>query len=200
MQRTAKAMLTGVFASASMAGNIHDISAVAGGEGISAVAYLDAMQKLGDAKDNIAAIVMHSAVENQLAKLNLIEFVTFADSNIRVPFLMGKRVIVDDGMTVTGSGATAVYDTILFGQGAFGYAEGSGRITPVETDRDSLAGEDYLINRRMFCLHPRGVRYIGAATGGGPDNATLATGASWSRVYDNKAIRMVLFRHRLAST
>jgi hypothetical protein len=199
MQRTVKSMLTGVFASASMAPNIHDVSGVAGGEGISAVAYLDAIQKLGDAKDNVAAIVMHSAVENQLAKLNLIEFVTFADSNVRVPFLMGKRVIVDDGMTVTGSGATAVYDTILFGQGAIGYAEGNGRITSVETDRDSLAGEDYLINRRMFVLHPRGVRYIGAAVGGGPDNTTLATGASWSRVYDPKQIRMVLFRHRLAS-
>jgi hypothetical protein len=200
MQRTAKAMLTGVFASASMSGNIHDISGVAGGEGISAVGYLDAIQKLGDAKDDIAAVVMHSAVESQLAKLNLIEFVTFADSNVRVPFLMGKRVIVDDGMTVTGSGATAVYDTLLFGQGAIGYANGTGtRLTTVETDRDSLAGEDYIINRRHFVLHPRGVRYIGAAVGGGPDNTTLATGASWSRVYDSKAIRMVLFRHRLAN-
>jgi hypothetical protein len=200
MQRTAKAMLTGVFASASMAGNIHDVSGVAGSEGISAVAYLDAIQKLGDAKDNIAAVVMHSAVESQLAKLNLIEFVTFADSNVRVPFLMGKRVIVDDGMTVTGSGATAVYDTLLFGQGAIGYANGTGtRLTTVETDRDSLAGEDYIINRRHFVLHPRGVRYIGTAVGGGPDNATLADGDSWSRVYDAKSIRMVMFRHRLAN-
>jgi hypothetical protein len=201
MQRTLKSVLTGVFGAASMSSNIHDVSGVAGSEGISAINYLDAVQKLGDAKDNIAAIVMHSAVETQLAKLNLIEFVTFADSQSRVPFLMGKRVIVDDGMTVTGSGANAVYDTILFGQGAIGYADGTGnRLTAVETDRDSLAGEDYSINRRMFVLHPRGVRYIGAATGGGPDNTTLATGASWSRVYDPKAIRMVLFRHKLASS
>jgi hypothetical protein len=183
-----------------MSSNIHDISGVAGGQGITAVAYLDAIQKLGDAKDNIAAVVMHSAVESQLAKLNLIEFVTFSDSQVRVPFLMGKRVIVDDGMTVTGSGATAVYDTLLFGQGAIGYANGTGtRLTTVETDRDSLAGEDYIINRRHFVLHPRGVRYVGAAIGGGPDNTTLATGASWDRVYDAKSIRMVLFRHRLAS-
>jgi hypothetical protein len=201
MQRTLKAILTGVFASGSMSANIHDVSAVTGSEGISAINYLDAVQKLGDAKDNIAAIVMHSAVETQLAKLNLIEFVTFADSQIRVPFLMGKRVIVDDGMTVTGSGASAVYDTILFGQGAIGFADGtSGKLTAVETDRDSLAGEDYLINRRMFVMHPRGVRYIGAAVGGGPDNTVLATGASWSRVYDPKNLRIVMFRHKLAST
>ena len=48
-------------------------------------------------------------------------------------------------------------------------------------------------------LHPRGVRYVGAAIGGGPDNTTLATGASWERVYEPKQIRMVLFRHRLTS-
>jgi hypothetical protein len=200
MQRTVKSILTGVFASASMAGNVHDISGVANGQGITAVGYLDAIQRLGDAKDKVAAVLIHSAVENQLAKLNLIDYVTFSDSQVRVPFLMGKRVIVDDGLTVTGSGATAVYDTILFGQGAIGYADGTGtKLTQVETDRDALAGEDYLINRRHFILHPRGVRYMGAAVGGGPDNTTLATGASWERVYDNKSIRMVLFRHRLTS-
>lgn len=201
MQRTAKAILTGVFASASMAGNVHDISGVAGGQAISAVAYLDAIQKLGDAKDNVAAVLIHSAVENQLAKLNLIDYVTFADSAVRIPFLMGKRVIVDDGMTVSGSGNTTTYDTILFGQGALGYADGTGtRLTQVETDRDSLAGEDYIINRRHFVLHPRGVRYVGAAIGGGPTNLVLADGASWEKVYDNKQIRMVLFRHRLVNT
>lgn len=200
MQRTIKAMLTGVFASASMAGNVHDISAVANGQAITAVGYLDAIQKLGDSKDKVVAVLMHSAVESQLAKLNLIDYVTFADSQVRVPFLMGKRVIVDDGVTVTGSGATAVYDTILFGPGAIGYADGNGtKLTQVETDRDSLAGEDYLINRRHFVLHPRGVRYVGAAVGGGPDNTVLADGASWSRVYENKQIRMVLYRHRLTS-
>ena len=200
MQRTAKAILTGVFASTSMADNVHDISGVANGQAITAVAYLDAIQKLGDAKDNVAAVLIHSAVENQLAKLNLIEYVSFAESNARIPFLMGKRVIVDDGLTVTGSGSTAVYDTILFGTGALGFADGTGtRLTTVETDRDSLAGEDYIINRRHFLLHPRGVRYVGAALGGGPTNTVLADGASWERVYSNKQIRMVLFRHRLTS-
>lgn len=200
MQLTVKAMLTGVFASASMSQNVYDVSAVSNGQAITAVGYLDAIQRLGDAKDRVAAVLLHSAVENQLAKLNMIDYVTFSDSAIRVPFLMGKRVIVDDGVTVTGSGASAVYDTILFGEGAIGYADGTGtKLTQVETDRDSLAGEDYIINRRHFVLHPRGVRYIGAAIGGGPDNATLASGDSWSRVYDNKSIRMVLYRHRLTS-
>lgn len=198
MQRTLKSIITGIFGSATMAANVHDISAVANGQAISAVAYLDAIQKLGDAKDNIAAVVMHSATESALAKLNLIEFVTFADSQVRVPFLMGKRVIVDDNMTVTGSGSTAVYDTILFGQGAIAYADGTGtRLTTTEVDRDSLAGEDYIINRRHFILHPRGVRFIGTATGGGPTNTDLATAANWNRVYDSKNLRIVLFRHRL---
>jgi hypothetical protein len=198
MQRTLKAMLTGIFDSATMSANIHDISAVANGQAITGVAFLDALQKLGDAKDNVAAIMMHSATETALAKINLIEFVRLSDAEPRVPFLMGKRVIIDDGATVTGSGTTAVYDTYLFGAGAIGYANGvNSRVTETEVDRDSLAGEDYLINRRHFILHPRGVRYVGVATGGGPDNTVLADGDSWTRVYDPKNIRIVLFRHRL---
>lgn len=200
MQRTLKNILTGVFGAASMAGNVHDISGVANGQGITGVGMLDAFQRLGDASDSVSAIIMHSATRTQLLKDDLIEWVPQSQGQAALPTFMGKRIIIDDGMTVTGSGTTAVYDTYIFGPGAIGYATGSnGRITETETDRDSLAGEDYLINRRAFILHPRGVKFAGTATGGGPDNATLATAASWTRAWDNKQIRMVLFRHRLTS-
>lgn len=200
MQRIVKNILAGVFSSATMASNVHDISGVANGQGISAVGMLDAFQRLGDASDSVSAIIMHSATRTQLLKDDLIEFVPASQGEAMLPTFMGKRIIVDDGMTSSGSGATTVYDTFIFGPGALGYATGSnGRITETETDRDSLAGEDYLINRRAFILHPRGVKYGGAAVGGGPDNATLATAASWTKVWDAKQIRMVLFRHRLTS-
>src|SRR5690349_6151081 len=200
MQRILKAILTGVFSAASMAANVHDISGVANGQGITGPGFLDAFQRLGDASDGVSAIIMHSAVRTQLLKDDLIEFVPQSQGQAALPTFMGKRIIIDDGMTVTGSGATAVYDTYIFGPGAIGYATGNdANIQLVETDRDSLAGEDYLINRRVFVMHPRGVKFIGAATGGGPDNTVLATGASWSRVYESKSIRIVLFRHRLTS-
>lgn len=189
--------LKGVFAAASMAGNVHDISALTGGaELIGADTTVDAAQKLGDAKDQLTAIAMHSAVNAYLAKLDLIQYIRESDGEVSVPTYMGKRVIVDDGLVA----AAGVYTTYLFGVGAVAYGEGSPvGFVPTETDRDSLASEDYLINRRTFILHPRGVAFQSAAVAGvSPTNAELETATNWLRVFENKAIRVVQFKHKIA--
>jgi len=186
-------ILTGIFASASMAGNIHDISAAAAPDNIiSANSVVDAMYKLGDASQRLTAFAMHSAVVAVLVKQGLIDFKEDRDGNPTLPYYMGKRVIQDDGMPVTGG----VYTSYLFGAGAIGYADG-GAPTPTETDRDSLAGEDILINRRHFVMHPRGIAWIGVATGVSPTNAELAIGTNWNRRYSPKNIRIVQFKHKI---
>lgn len=196
-QRVALAILDGVFAAASMADNVHDITGDAGSEAISGATFVDAAQKLGDAKDRLVAVAMHSATQAHLLKNDLIEFVPDSQGKLTIPTFMGKRVIVDDGLP-TSSG---VYTTYLFGLGALGYAEATNsKLTMTETDRNSLAGEDILINRRHFVLHPRGVKWKGAATGGGPDNAALANGSNWERVYEPKNVRIVQFKHMLETT
>jgi len=186
-------ILTGIFASASMSGNIHDISAAAAPDNIiSANSVVDAMYKLGDASQRLTAFAMHSAVVAVLVKQGLIDFKEDRDGNPTLPYYMGKRVIQDDGMPVTGG----VYTSYLFGAGAIGYADG-GAPTPTETDRDSLAGEDILINRRHFVMHPRGIAWIGTATGVSPTNAELAIGTNWNRRYSPKNIRIVQFKHKI---
>src|SRR5690606_34430124 len=93
------ATLEGVFDSASMASNIHDISGLAGDAAvISAKTTVDAAQKLGDAKSQLTAFAMHSATEAALAKQDLIEYVRPSEGSIEVPTFLGKRVIVDDGL------------------------------------------------------------------------------------------------------
>jgi hypothetical protein len=62
----------------------------------------------------------------------------------------------------------------------------------------SLVGEDHLISRRRFVLHPRGVSYVGAATAGGPANTVLDDAASWTRVYEAKNVRLTRLRHKIA--
>lgn len=188
------ATLGGVFASASMSGNVHDISAGAGAAAIiSADSVVDAMYKLGDASQKLVAFAMHSATVAVLVKQGLIDFKEDRDGNPTLPYYMGKRVIEDDGMPVN----AGVYTSYLFGYGAIGYADG-GAPTPTETDRDSLAGEDILINRRHFVMHPRGVAWIGTATGVSPTNTELSTGTNWNRRYQNKNIRIVQFKHKIA--
>lgn len=191
MQATLIKTLDGAFAGTGMTNKILDITAVPGADKINGETFLDALQLMGDAKDKLTGVVMHSATETQLRKNNLIQ--TELDSNNKpVSLFMEKRVIVDDSCPVTGG----KYTTYLFGQGAIGLGNG-GAPVPTETDRDSLAGDDILINRKHFILHPRGVKWIGSAAGSSPTNAELATGTNWSKVYEDKAIRMVKFVHKL---
>jgi len=166
-QRELIATLSGVFAATSMAGNLHDVSGATGAAAVfTGETFLDATQKLGDAKDSLTAIAMHSAVENKLAKDGLIVYVVDALSQARVPYYMGKRVIVDDGLPA----AAGVYTSFLFGPGAVGYAAAPIGPQDLETDRDILAGDTVLAMRRREIIHVAGSKWVGTAAG-----ARLAT-------------------------
>ena len=189
MQATLLSTLTGVFAAPSMAANVYDTD-----DRISADNTILAIQCLGDAKSKLTGFMMHSAVEADLARQDLIDFTKDSTGSIEIPTYLGKRVIVDDGCPV----ADGVYTTYIFGQGAIGYGEG-GAPVPTETTRDALSGDDILVNRRHFLLHPRGVRWTDAeVAGSSPTNAELANPANWLRVYEPKNVRIVKYTHRIA--
>lgn len=192
MQATAIKLLDGAFAASNMTNKVLDISGLEDDKAkINGENFLDALQLMGDAKDKLTGVIMHSATETQLRKNNLIQ--TELDSNNKpISLFMEKRVIIDDSCPTS----AGEYTTYLFGEGAIGLGNG-GAPVPTETDRDSLAGDDILINRKHYILHPRGVKWIGSAAGSSPTNAELATGTNWSRVYEDKAIRMVKFVHKL---
>jgi hypothetical protein len=188
MQVTLLSILTGVFAAPSMATNVYDTNVR-----ISADNAILAIQRLGDAKGKLTGFMMHSAVEADLARQDLIDFAKDSTVSAEVPTYLGKRVIVDDGCPV----ANGVYTTYIFGQGAIGLGEGAAPV-PTETTRDALSGDDILINRRHFLLHPRGVRWLDQNVAGqSPSNAELADPANWRRVYDAKNVRMVKYTHTI---
>jgi hypothetical protein len=189
-------VLTGAFAAASMSGNVSDISGGAS-EAVRAFnqnTFIDAVQLLGDAKDSVSAIAMHSAVEAYLAKQQMIVYETTADKNERIATYLGKRVIVDDGMPVS----SGTYTSYIFGPGAVGFAEDTIGEEDLETDRDILAGDTVMTMRRRFLLHPRGIKWTGTPAGAFPSRTELATGTNWTRVYENKQIRIVQFKHKIA--
>ncbi len=188
------ATLKGVFSAASMAGNAHDISGNTGADAvIGGDAVVDAIYKLGDAAGGLSGFAMHSNTVAVLVKQGLIDFRPDAEGNPTLPYYMGKYVIVDDSMPA----AAGVYTSYLFGAGALGLGEGNAPV-PTETDRDSLQGEDILVNRRHFVLHPRGVKWKGTPAGVSPTNTEVAVGTNWERVYEAKNVRIVQFKHRNA--
>lgn len=198
MQKVLLSTLKGAFASTSMSGNVLDISANTGSAAVfTASTFIDAVQLLGDAKEQLTGVMMHSATEATLAKQNLIATIIPSDGSPAIKTYLGKRVIVDDSCPVPSAG---VYTTYIFGQGAIALGNGSPvGFVSTETDRDSLAGNDILINRKTMILHPRGVAFnASTVTGSAPSNVELELGTNWDRKYANKSIRIVKFTHKLA--
>lgn len=211
MQKELIAILAGVFgtttadpsgtpkAETRMADHILDLSTgkTDAAKQISASAFIDACQMLGDAQAQLTGVAMHSATKSYLKKLNLIE--TERDStDVEFDTYQGRRVTVDDGCPV----ADGVYTTYLFGNGAVAYGNGSpvGHVA-TETDRDKKTGGgvDYLINRKAFILHPRGIAYTGAVREHveTPLRAELAKAENWKPVYEPKQLRIVAIKHKI---
>lgn len=179
------AALTGVFAD-NAANDSGDMIFDAGANPFTGDVFIDGQATFGDASMGLAGIAMHSTVYHNLKKNDTISFEKESLGDAEIETYRGMRLIVNDSMPVDGGN----YTSYLFGTGALGYGQGSAPV-PSETDRDSLAGDDILITRDHFILHPRGVKFTGASVAGSsPTNAELATVGNWDRVYDRKHVRV----------
>lgn len=169
----------------------HDVSAggyTPGKTDFHAAAFIKAAGTMGDSADTIKMVMMHSVVFQRAQINNLIDFIPDAvnPNAAAIPTFLGRRVIQDDGLPVTGQ----VYDTWLFGEGAVQLGVGSADV-PVETERlprsGDGGGQENLITRQQLVMHPVGNQYAGTAPNGGPSNAAttnnLADAGSWLRVF-----------------
>lgn len=173
-----------------------DISGEATDNVIGVDATLDAKQLMGDAADKLGLVFMHSATYTRLQKNQQITTEFDSDLKVKIDYYLGYQVVVDDGMPVTGG----VYDTYFIGKGAFAREDGMpAHLVGTETDRDSLAAKNYLINRRALVLHPLGVSWQRPAELAQKyaANTHLATAANWKLAVDHKKVPIVCLRHKI---
>jgi hypothetical protein len=158
--------------------------------------FVDGQATFGDALGLISGIAMHSDTYNYLKKTDNISFEKESMGALEITTYRGLRVIVDDKLPkVAGSTSGFKYTTYLFGNGAFGLGIGNAPV-PTETDRDSLAGEDILITRASFVMHPRGIAFSnGSVAGASPSNAELKLAANWNRVYERRNVKIAAVIH-----
>jgi hypothetical protein len=193
-QRLLILALKGVFAAASMSGKVlsyfnADVSAD-GVKELDEVVFVDALDLMGDASKKVTTIAMHSKVRNGLWKKDLIDTVRLSESGGEIDMFMGRRVIVDDSLPKEAVTGGYKYTTYLFGEGAFGYGEGTPK-NPVETDREILKRNSLLVNDKIVILHPRGVKWSLGHEGNTPTDEEISTGTSWTRVFEPKNVRIV---------
>ena len=156
-------------------------------------AMLDTFQLLGDAKGKISVIAVHSVVHTAMQKQNLIDYTPDSEANVGFGTYMGKTLLIDDGLAVDTSRTAAdtttvqpMYDTVAYAPGAFQWGQGSPRV-PAEVDRNPLegsgGGEEFLVSRREWVLHPVGFIYSEPSIAGpSPTDAELALDNAYARV------------------
>ncbi len=179
--------------------------------------FIDAKQKLGDQKDRLTAIAIHSEVHADLMKQQLITFEAQADGRPDLERFQGLVVIKDDDLPKrAGTTDGFVYTSVMFGTGAIarGFAplttpvDGGFGTEGVERSRVPLAHDSVMINRRRHIMHPRGVAWVEdpeslgsdeTPDDGGPTNAQLELADHWTKKYEAKNIRIVGIVHNIGS-
>jgi hypothetical protein len=203
MQKTMISILRGMFVSGGPLATSHAVGGTS--TALSQSAMVSGIAKLGDAGQELTGILMRSPVYYALMNLDLIVPASqtsqldtrLSRERLELGTYLGRPVFVDDTLPFdagAGTGGTDVHHTYFFGPGAFAYATAPAK-TPVETDRDTLKGVDFLINRTHYLVHPNGISWTGNAAGNSPSNTELATGANWSKVFtDDRNIRLTQLR------
>jgi hypothetical protein len=195
--------LKGIFASPSMAtktlskhrttaGAVQDVNRLQPDH------VIEARSLLGDAGNNLKVLYVHSDIYwTSLVGKNFsgVTVVPIEEQGKEVETWMGFKVAYTDSIELipdTVNAGRFIYPCYLAADGAFVYGEGKDKV-PVETWRDPKVkgGEEELIQRRCFTLHPQGFHYDGVVNNQGATKALLEAAASWTAVYDNKNIPMV---------
>lgn len=154
----------------------------------------------GDNATEYKLAIMHSAVANRLANLQLLEYSKYTDSAgitraLPIGTINGMTVIVNDNVPVKDSGSATgekEYTTYILGTGAIRYATAPVD-KPSEMHRDpaKYGGQDFIYTRVRESLTPFGFNFKGDVTSdvGIPDSVLTASG-SYERKLPSKAIFM----------
>lgn len=185
----------------SMEPNTLDISGLSGAAAyFDGEAFIDACGRLGDHEEFLRGIAVHSDTYRAMKKADLIDFIRDSQGQ-EIPVYMGKQVTMDDSLPKLSGG---IYHSYIFGPGALGFAQADPSDSPaVEPGREPLkgGGQEYVVHRRRFICHVRGVKWepaVNVPAKNTPSNAELANKANWARVWDPKLVRVVRFIHKLA--
>lgn len=165
---------------------------------VDAASAADAMQKaVGDNAGIFSMAIMHSAVANNLARQQLLEFRKYTDAagierTLNIADWNGLTVIIDDGVKHAVSGTATGemdYTTYLLGAGAIQYANAPVD-TPSEVERvvREQGGYNILATRLRETLHPNGFSYKLPSNTISPSDAQLSAVANWKIATDPKSI------------
>lgn len=159
------------------------INNISGGVGaaaiISAEAIIDTQALMGEFMNDLSCIVVHPKVLAVLRKQNLVQMIPNSDGTKVFPYYGDLRIVVSSTAGLAAAGD--VYNTILVGNGAFGYADGTKPEHVLEYNRE-ISHADVYGSMRRYVLHPYGAKFgaVSVPAGATATNAELADSDNWS--------------------
>jgi len=176
-------------------------SAVTDAERIGGDRVIDGLQTMGDHKEKLTTLAIHSKIHARLQKQNLITYVKNSEGDIAFQTYLGKRLIVDDTLPAVAGTYRITYTSILFGPGVVGYAPGQ-VLVPSEIKRDADAGngggQDTIFSRVHNVWMPYGFDFtsntMNGAGGTMANYADLKLAANWDRKVGRKNVPIAFIK------
>lgn len=179
-------------------------------------AFVDATYGMGEYANNLNAIAVHSNIKARMVKND--DVITIHDSELKINIdtYMGARIIEDNTLGFTGSGAARVYTSIVFGGGAIGWGGAEGHefalgegvpAVPHEMWRNPAGGngggEEQIWERNTWLMHPFGFDWIEDPSGTdddlaefSPTIADLVKAVHWNRKVAREQVPMAFIKSK----
>lgn len=160
---------------------------------------------LGDMAGGLGLMVMHSMIYKEYQKMGLVDFDKYVigsviQKEVTLPTIAGKHVLVTDRQTVTGTGTDAVYNTYLFGEGAFLSCDKKNYENQYTTnyDPETSAGIDKFYTKQGKVLHPNGLSLaVDNIAKESPTFAELGASDNYSLKFNTKNVKMGLIKSKV---
>lgn len=179
-----------------------------GTKSIEAGTVYDAEQAaLGDMAGGLGLMVMHSMIYKEYQKMGMVDFDKYVvdgviKKEITLPTIAGKHLLVTDRFTSTGSGTDIVYNTYLFGEGAFLSCDKKNYEKQYTTnyDPEKSAGTDMFYTKQGKVLHPNGLSLaVDQIAKESPTYAELGKSANYSLKFNTKNVKMGLIKSKVGT-
>ena len=130
-----------------------------------------------------------------MRKQNLIDTIPAARGEVAINFYQGKRIVVSDNVEVNTSGAFPVFTSYLMSPNSIAFGSNMAGVIGLEQYRDPRAGlgagQDWIISRTQWSMHPPGFDWLDASITGSrsvgnndpiyPNWADYSNAANWDR-------------------
>jgi len=162
--------------------------------------FVDTLATMGENASELGLIAVHPDTMAQMRKQNQIATIQDSETGLMINMYGEYRVIEDKALPVIAGGTSGFrYVSVLYRQGAIGYAEGDVK-NPIGVQMDEAAangaGVESLWERKHWIVHPEGFNWTETTVAGlSPTITEFEDADNWGRKFERENVGLAFFVH-----